>query len=110
MALFQPVANPIPCFKGVHESMRSVVVSMNTYLHMRVDYAQRDTSVECRTRHPPTLDVEGARDVFITITQRGTTIMVVFPEKRVCIFNACVNDKNRRAQIRMKYELCCFDG
>ena len=40
----------------------------------------------------------------------GTTTMVVFPEKRVCIFNACVNDKNRRAQIRMKYELCCFHG
>ena len=36
--------------------------------------------------------------------------MVEFPEKRVCIFNACVNDKNRRAQIRMKSELCCFDG
>ena len=60
------------------------MVSMKADLHMRVDYAQRDTSV-----------------VFIIITQRGTTIMVEFPEKRVCIFNACVNDKNRRAQIRM---------
>ena len=37
-------------------------------------------------------------------------IMVESPEKRVCIFNACVNYKNGRAQIRMKYELCCFDG
>ena len=37
--------------------------------------------------------------------------MVEFPEKSlVCIFNACMNDKNRRAQIRMKSELCCFDG
>ena len=50
------------------------------------------------------------RDVFIIVTQRGTTIMVEFPEKRVCIFNAYVNDKNRKAQIRMKSELCCFDG
>ena len=57
------------------------------------------------TRHPLAL-----RDVFIIITQRGTTIMVEFPEKSVCIFNACANYKNGRAQIRMKYELCCFDG
>ena len=35
-----------PCFKGVHESIRSVMVSMRTNLHMRVDYAQR-VSVEC---------------------------------------------------------------
>ena len=74
------VANPIPCFKGVHESIRSVMASMKTNLHMRVDYAQRDTSVECHAS---------------SITQRGTTIMVVFSEKRVCVFNACVNDKNK---------------
>ena len=36
------------------------------------------------------------RDVYITVTQRGTTIKVVFPEKRVCVFDACMNDKNRR--------------
>ena len=45
MALFQPVANPISCFKGVPK--QSVKVSMKTNLHMRVDYAQRDTSVDC---------------------------------------------------------------
>ena len=78
------------------------MVSMKTNLHMRVDYAQRerDTSVESHA-----LFTHGC-----LITQRGATIMVVFPENRVCIFNACVNDKNRRAEIRMKYELCCFDG
>ena len=47
MALFQPVAIPIPCFKGVHESIRSVMVSIKTNLHVRVGYAQRDTSVKC---------------------------------------------------------------
>ena len=49
MALFQPMANPLPCFKGVNESIRSVMVSMKTNLHTRVDYAQGDTSVESHT-------------------------------------------------------------
>ena len=71
MALFQPVANPIPCFKGVHESIRSVMVSMKTNLHVRVDYAHRGTSVEC-----PRVIYPRLRDLFITI--RNTTIMVVF--------------------------------
>ena len=44
MALFQPVANPIPCFKCI---IRSVMVRMKANLHMRVDRAQRDASVEC---------------------------------------------------------------
>ena len=52
MALFQPVANPIPCFKGVHEGIRSVMVSM-TNLHMRIDYAQR-APIWNATRHPST--------------------------------------------------------
>lgn len=40
MALFQPMANPILSFKGVHESIMSVMVSMKANIHMRVDYAQ----------------------------------------------------------------------
>ena len=43
MALFQPVPNPITCFTGVHESIRSVMVSIKTSLHMRVDNALWDT-------------------------------------------------------------------
>ena len=38
MALLQPLANPIPCFKGVHESIWLVMVSIKTNLHMRIDY------------------------------------------------------------------------
>ena len=60
MALFQPVANPIPCFKDVNGYIRSVMVSMKTDLHMRVDYAQRDTSVECHASSNPQL-----RDVLL---------------------------------------------
>ena len=45
MALFQPVANPM-CSK----SIRTVMVSMKTNLHMRVDYAQGTRVIYSRLR------------------------------------------------------------
>ena len=67
--------------------------SMKTNLHMRVGYVQRDTSVECHA-----LSIHGCV-MYLLLSHKGvTTIVVEFPEKRVCIFNAWVNDKNSSDQ------------
>ena len=83
--MFQPVANPIPYFKGVHESYVRWWSVYRTNLHMHVGYAQRDISVECQTSFG-----HGCVVYLLLPRKGGTTMMVVFPEKRVCVFNTCV--------------------